>query len=685
MSALEMDHTNQYAVNIPLNKENDVNINRADVPLNVKNRLSSGYSTASSKISDYNACNDTADVFIDNTTTLTHEQNSVSDRSMEERLNIVEERVNFVPKLQDELVMLKDRVSLLETDLVLSNGFFKVQTVVNDKIITSQRQLIKNLAIHSSSVSNELKLMKKSIDMLGSNLDSCKPAKEKEDQPISCKNTDTYATDNGCKGEESMSQKLFETKSNDTSRSSNLTTCIVNGLRRQKNTLRSLLHLKPSDLLDKSTILDAYGNITPAVQKESHELQAILKDYAMTENPNIQLIKDIENILDEANEWCIQIRKLYYKKEFYRKSQGTNLYSNLSRFSPESDMDIFEFLRRFESLASEYEVPAEKSELFFHRFLSESLQDEMEMVRDDYERMKSILIHKYGYIEILTDQILAPLVATKKPTQDSDLQSKVAYYRKLQSALHKINKLLQCQDLPKDEAESFLFSQSFLRSILCLLPDDAVESFIGSMSSLNQDIVRIHGMVAYKLILSTVTKLYEKFDSIQSNTQETNGLVHSSADNRNSTKEQVEILKKPDHSSKIKTYKKREKPVSKQKYPCTLKGHNHSIVDCAEFFTASSKKRAEQRTKFRYKHCFLCLQSSRHCNGRYCENLKTVPDALKCSVCMENYKNRRGASHSVLYCYKRNHPKASQKDILCALNDYLPNFDLERFEVNLSV
>ena len=179
------------------------------------------------------------------------------------------------------------------------------------------------------------------------------------------------------------------------------------------------------DPSDKPAVCNALENTIPLVKVECQELQAMLKDYMMIDHPNNVLMCEVEDALDKAFNWCTKIRRIYQDEGFYRKSLGSKLHEDLPRFSHGSSMNILEFIGRFESLSADYEIPAEKAELFFQRFLSESLQEEMEAIREDYNKMKSTLIHKYGNIEILADQILASIVVLEKPSQESTLKSKV--------------------------------------------------------------------------------------------------------------------------------------------------------------------------------------------------------------------------------------------------------------------
>ena len=470
------------------------------------------------------------------------------------------------------------------------------------------------------------------------------------------------------------------------------------GLKRQKNALRRLLLPEPSESLDKPTLLDIYKCSLPNINAERKELQHMLRDYMKSKHCDNDLIEEIEDVLDDADDWCAKMRRIYQNKGLHKKSQNGKLYETLPKFHPESEIDIFEFLRRFENLTAEYEIPSEQAELFFSKYLSDSLQDEVVMVKENYMRMKAILMHRYGDLRIITDNILAPVVGEKVPS-GSDLKTKLHYFRKLQSALQKVNKLLQNPDIAQDEVQLFLYSHDFLKRILHLLPEEAINYYVESMSNLNQDITRVRGQVAFKTLLSSVQNFYERYDSMARNTEldlsekskgskdrdktkskNTRYANHLEArnDNNDSSEGEIEVLPKPAPTQNVLyqgNQKKKEKPVLKKKFPCTLTGHKHGLSECSEFFMQNPKERAEQRKNFKFKHCYLCLQSNADCTAKSCANLEKIPKALVCPDCLKGAKEKRKACYSVLFCYNETHVKPSNNDILKALEEYLPSFD----------
>lgn len=611
---------------------------------------------------------------------------TIADQSLNERLFAVEKKLAFVPKLYEEIASLKDRVSFLETDLSSLKSDSELASsqcqLAREQILVKRDiELLQNHNVESGSKQSNLSFdKKKSTDT--SNDCSQKSSQFEDTSRISQEDCIKAATfhSQSVEGERSCYTKHEG--------SLNVAISIERSLRRHKKCLSQLMIVEPSSPIDESTMLHILNDNLPAVKMECKELYAKLQDYLQTRHPDLELAASLEDALDEANDWYSEMKRLYFNKGLYRKSQSSKLYGDLPRFSHESSVDVLEFIRRFENISSDFEIPAEKAELFFNNYLSESLQEEMEVIREDYQKMKSTLIHRYGNIEILTDQILAPIFVLQKPTLDSDQKSKVNYYRKLQAALHKISKLLVNQAVQKEEAETFVHGHTFLKRLLTLLPEQAYDYYAEAMLSLNLDKIRVQGKIAFELVLSTVARYYELSEFIVRNSvQVTESVKHDFTETIN---EETEVSTEPDSSQNGKPYRrqktKKSKAVSSQSYPCTLPGHEHNIWKCSEFFALSPWQRAVQRKNFKHRHCFLCLKSSKECTGRKCANIDNVPKALICSQCFQNAKNKKGPCHSVLYCYCKDHKKSSSESVLEALVDYVPGFDamILKGQINLA-
>jgi hypothetical protein len=472
-------------------------------------------------------------------------------------------------------------------------------------------------------------------------------------------------------------------------------------LKGQMNGLKSLLSPAPSADLSKSTLLDLHKNRINAVENQTQNLQRSLRDYVRYDGHNAHLCDQVSNVIDSAISWSSEIRSLYQLKEVHKKSQGIKLYESLSKFST-TDMDIFNFLKRFESSTEEFDYPEERAELLFNKFLSSSIQEEMVKYKGNYTEMKRILLARYGDAKTIMSNLLAPVTKETLPQGTGDVSVSLSYYRKLQSGLQKISALLKSQDPSQKDMEIYVTSQEFLFILLNLVPLDAKGEFFKQMNRLNEDTLCIRGITPFKLILSSVNETYEFYDRVsrtyavvppkaRSNHDrpkhtrahhasaaalESSETATDSESNYESESDQgcqnlgqVNFQRRSRESKELKP----RKPVSRHEFPCVLSEHKHSLSDCREFFLKSPKERVEGRKLFKFRHCLLCLQSNNSCSFRKCENLSSIPKVLVCQDCKNERKENKGI-YSVLFCFKETHFKPPNVELLKALESYIPGF-----------
>ena len=496
------------------------------------------------------------------------------------------------------------------------------------------------------------------------------------------------------------SKSLENQEDDDKSNASSSSTLDVysRSLRRQMKSLGKLLFPEPSDALDKATLNDMYRNRLPLIDTERRDLQRSLREYLKMRHANLALCDEVEDSLDNADLWSTNIREIYLNNGHHKKSQTKSLYDALPKFSSHSEIDIFEFLRRFENLTTDFEIPEEKSEFFYSKYLTPPLQDEVVKVKENYEKMKALLLNRYGDLDTLTSNILVIVTKEKMPSSNSDFGVKLTYYRKLQSAFQKIDKLIAIPDVSTKEVEDFIFGHQFLKQLSQLLPEPVLETFVDAMNDLGQNITKIRGRIAFKTMLNCTNRMYEKIDSMTRNTDffsvdklrkdkekhKSSNLKHanhthagndssSSDDDDNDNKQ----LKSVHFQSKDRFGDKKERPVSSKKFPCIFKDHKHNLSECVEFFLLSPKDRVERKKDISFKYCTFCLQSNKECKFRHCSNVKRVPEVLQCKDCVTNAKNNNPkpkAAYSIFFCINDKHIKPSNTDILKGLEEFVPNF-----------
>ena len=501
--------------------------------------------------------------------------------------------------------------------------------------------------------------------------------------------SDQFCTDfhqTSCVDNEAL--KVMESSSvRSNSTCSSLVNVQVRLLKSSMKGLRRLLFPSPSIHIGKSTLIDIYNNRLPIADTQRIELQRSLKDYLNIPDHDLQLCEIVSNTIEDCINWSSEIRQIYFDRGVYKKSQAKILYDSLQQFSKQSEVNVYDFFHRFSVLTEEFDIPEERSELLYNKYLSADLQDEIVEHKHDFCTMKKILIHHYGDLKTVTNDILWPLSDSLKPNQLSNTAETLVYYKQLNSSLQKINNLFKVSDIPVKEAEEYIYSQDFLHLLLSHVPHEANSKFVSEMQSLGEDIVRIKGKTAFKLILSAVMQCYQLYE-ISLLTEEPQPAGHTLSPRRENVTNIncVHTINSSVGSDKgesditIKLQEKSKKSLknfttSPFKFPCILENHNHQMSECKEFFLASPRKRIEARKQFKFKHCRVCLQSSEFCTSKSCKNLQSIPVNLICGDCKDlNGINKKRPCFSVLFCLSERHIKPSNLGILQGLEEYIPRF-----------
>ena len=461
----------------------------------------------------------------------------------------------------------------------------------------------------------------------------------------------------------------------------------INGmlLKSQADYLKNLLVPLLDKDIERSTLVFLYNSHLDSVCQQIHFLQESIREYMKIANHNIDLALSATNLISDAHSWSSKVRNLYMSRGMFKKSQSSTLYSDLPKFSSNSSIDVYDFFKRFEKLTINYDYVEEKAELLYSKYLSSVLQDEVERYRDDYEATKQYLIHKYGEPESILTNLLTPLRNLPLPNKTSNLEESILYFRKLQAVIVRINSFISPKSLHLEEFELYTHSQDFLKQLLQLTPEETKFEFFEKWNNENFNSFRIKGKEAYQLLSKAIFKHYDKVCCLYSIGKDTRNFTSSiyqepklvlPSNNFRKTTSTIKLSKSSDcKNRKNKQVKlKPEYVVSDIEYPCVLPGHHHSIAECKEILKRSVSDRVHARKKSKFKQCAVCLQSSIHCTGGKCSNLKFMPQVLTCKDCkiLHDFEVNRPC-YSVLFCATKSHYKPPDSVISDALKRYIPS------------
>ena len=125
------------------------------------------------------------------------------------------------------------------------------------------------------------------------------------------------------------------------------------------------------------------------------------------------------------------------------------------------------------------------------------------------------------------------------------------------------------------------------------------------------------------------------------------------------------------HATLVPTPRSTWNPPAGLKFPCPVGNHKHEVSTCPDFFNFSPMDRWEKIEKRRM--CYSCLKPKNICKSRKCENIKSIPEILKCAVCATWAEPRGLAPFSIFFCKNKLHSSSMTPlpDLKAELEKYL--------------
>ena len=465
-------------------------------------------------------------------------------------------------------------------------------------------------------------------------------------------------------------------------------------LKRAGKNLQLMLKPPVDDSLTKAIVQSIHTSLLPAVDAERKEVSHLIEKYESGKSgpPDYDLLDEMEDIVQEAKIWSRGMREKHRELDCSKKPLDKKFYEDLKRFSENSEVNIFEFLKKFEAYTEEQGSAKERATLLFEHYLHENVQMELHEMRENYTEMRKWLIERFGDVKVITDNILKKLAKETIPDDASSSVAVTNYYRKLNSVLIKIKELNKTVNMPAEELNAHIYSSEFISKLLGFVPQRAKFAFRQELMSENEDYRRVRGAKSFSILAATIFKRFELNDS--STKDDTAASLSKIPRSYKPEKTISPRIKKTvhsidveyqgtseDESHSVSAHFQKKSPTQKGKqdktqdsekkfkYPCCLKNHTHELGECQEFFAKSPTARKQLAMR---QNCFTCLGSFEGCKGG-CKN--KVPSDLLCIEC-KSWADQNGKSASnILFCKRNDHTKPDDKTLTGMLKKYLVNFN----------
>ena len=127
----------------------------------------------------------------------------------------------------------------------------------------------------------------------------------------------------------------------------------------QENVVIALL--KKCKTVDVTAVNAAIGNIQQALQK-----------YVSFEGMDAEFCDEVENLMDKAQIWCLNIKDLYNKTEVQSINTSKGDAADVGIFSDNSQTTVFEFLEAAELTYLGWGNSVQKANRLYNKHLSEA-------------------------------------------------------------------------------------------------------------------------------------------------------------------------------------------------------------------------------------------------------------------------------------------------------------------------
>ena len=481
-------------------------------------------------------------------------------------------------------------------------------------------------------------------------------------------------------------------------RSSTTEDCALNHaeylIKTAKRALLQMLDPPINDKLTKTVVQGLLKSIVPAVDAERKDLQGLINSYAkevQTEYGH-HVLRRGQEAVQKARKWALGMRAKYNELDCAKKPLDAKLFEGLKKFTATSDINIFEFLSKFEAFTEEKGTPKERATLLYESYLQKEIQLMLIDYRENYQKMRTWLITRFGDVKVMTDNILRCIINDCIPTDITSSIQLTDYYRKLNSVFKRIQELERTPDMPVTRLKNYIYSTTFLEKLAALLPEKASFEFLKSHSANNQDLYTIEGKEAFHTMANVVADIFymndtkTRMESSKANqnkkhkTQEENSPKKR---NRGAHAADVQDSSDEDDQDKSAHFQKQSpkpKNSAKQKksspkgsrlnfnFPCPLHS-THELGSCRDFFKATPNTRF--RSIFR-RNCSRCLGPKWMCKGQ-CDT--DVPEIFLCPECTTYADQNNRVTNNILVCSRKDHSKPDEKDLLEPLKKYFTSFN----------
>ena len=372
---------------------------------------------------------------------------------------------------------------------------------------------------------------------------------------------------------------------------------VKKGIQRTEKHLKQLilnnLEMEPADI----SLIKKYKTVdVPCVHAAVGNIQKSLQRYVKFSEMDSEYCDAINDLLDDAENWCLKVEKLYNKAEIHSINTSKGDTADVGMFSDNAKVTVYEFLEAAEIAYLGWGNSVQKAYRLYNRHLSEEIKSKLINKSDSYAEMKLWLIQNYGGVSRIINDIIDNLSRRTKPNLTNS-NARFTFYAHISSALQRIERLSKVEGIDNLELETCLYSRATLSSFSLLLPSEVYADWISEMTRAGMDYKNPEGIGAYTVFKnlciiernkSEGSRVPDKVSSPKIKPRSPRSprtkpkSVHKVADMIENDVEEMHdagVFATSNHNTKW--------YPAHLKFPCPLFSHKHEISTCQEFFSFS--------------------------------------------------------------------------------------------------
>ena len=129
----------------------------------------------------------------------------------------------------------------------------------------------------------------------------------------------------------------------------------------------------------------------PSIQSAIGNIQKSLQRYVKFSGMDSEYCDAINDLLDDAENWCLRVEVLYNKAEIHSINTSKGDTTDVGIFSDNAKVTVYEFLEAAEIAYLGWGNSVQKANELYNRHLSEEIKSKLINMSDSYVEMETVV------------------------------------------------------------------------------------------------------------------------------------------------------------------------------------------------------------------------------------------------------------------------------------------------------